>query len=151
MSVLIPKTDSECQNWIKSNLVGFVANTYKVPSSKYMVLHTHQCRTINELASVASEDAFTNNGYTKICSESIQGLNNWLVENGFSFSKECQKCNPRDPLVISEQDAKQLMSNFNKDKGKSYPRDKLLSNREFIISLIRKGVSPEDAFNMATE
>ena len=40
MSVLIPKTDSEYQNWIKSNLVGFVANTYKVPSSKYMVLHT---------------------------------------------------------------------------------------------------------------
>jgi hypothetical protein len=151
MSVLIPKTDKEYQNWIKDHLVGFVANTYKVPSSNYMVLHTHRCRTINEQSSVAGEDGFTNKDYTKICSDSIQSLDSWLDENNFSFSKECQKCNPRDPIVLSHQEAKKLMSNFNREKGKNYSREKLLNNRELIIILIRKGISPEEAFIKATE
>jgi len=147
MPVFIPQNDEEYQKWVRNNLVGFVINTNKTPTSKYMVLHTHSCRTINELASFAGDDAFTKNGYTKICSDSIQGLQDWMGEQGFSFSKECQKCNPRNNFFLSEDAAKRLMSDFNKEKGKDYPRDKLLKSRDFIISQIRKGILPEAAFN----
>jgi len=151
MPVSFPQNDDEYQKWVHSNLVGFVVNTYKAPSSKYMVLHAHNCRTINELASFAGDDAFTKNGYTKICSDSIKELEDWMKGEGFSFSKECQKCNPRNTFFLSEDAAKRLMSDFNKEKGKEYPRDKLLKSRDLIVSKIRRGVLPETAFNSILE
>jgi len=154
MPLSFPQNDDEYQKWLHSNLVGFVINTYKTPTSKYMVLHAHNCRTINELASFAGNDAFTNNGYTKICSVSIKGLEDWMKGKGFSFSKECQKCNPRNPrntFFLSEDAAKRLMFDFYTEKEKEYSRDKLLKNKEFIVSKIRRGVLPETAFNSIFE
>ena len=146
MSVFKPNNDDEYKNWIKKNLIGFVINTYKIPSSTYMVLHTHKCHSINDLAITAGEDAFTSNGYTKICANAIGDLETWLSANNFTISKECQKCNPRDSFVISEMDAKKIMSDFNKLHGGEFNREKLIKNRDYIIAQIRKGVSPEVAF-----
>jgi hypothetical protein len=151
MSVIIPKTDKEYQQWINDNLVGFVINTNKTPSSKYMILHTNKCLSITELSISATDGAFTKNSYIKVCANSIKDLEKWLSDNDLTLSKECQKCNPKDPLILSEYEAGDLMGKFNKTKGKNYPKQKLLDNREFIISLIRKGVSPKEAFDKVTE
>ena len=151
MSVIIPKTDEEYQQWIKENLVGFVLNTNKTPTSKYMCLHTNKCFSITELSSSATEGAFTKNSYIKVCANSIQDLEKWLTDNDLMLSKECQHCNPKDPLIISDDEARILMAKFNKIEGKIYHKQKLLDNKELIVSLIRKGVSPKEAFDKVTE
>jgi len=154
VSVFTPTNDHEYKNWINDNKVGFVLNTTTTPDPTYMVLHAHTCRTINIPISTASENSFTQKDYIKICSNTINELRKWVSKNGRkngTFSVECQKCNPQNHIFLSLELAKKMMADYNKEYGHLYPKNKLLKNRDLIISQIQKGVTPECAFNKAIE
>jgi hypothetical protein len=151
--IFLPEDDQTYQQWISQNAFGFVINTRKNISPDYMVLHTSSCRSINELSSNASDDAFTKNGYIKICSDSIESLRNWVSEHGRpdgTFSAECQKCNPLNPKPIAEKTAIDMMLDFYQKNAALYDKKELTQKRPQIISLIRQGVTPRLAFEKAT-
>lgn len=151
MPAFIPKNDEEYLKWIFDNKEGFVLNTDQTPTSNNMVLHNHKCRTITSLPTAATGDAFTGNSYLKICSSTTEELNIWLSENGLSISKACKKCNPHNIQPMDKKEALRLMVDFNKEQGNKYPREKLLKNKEFIVTQIISGASPEDAFIAAVK
>ena len=154
MAVFTPTSDQEYKNWINDNQVGFVLNTTTIPDPTYMVLHAHTCRTINIPISTASENSFTQKDYIKVCSTTIDHLRKWVSKNGRengSFSVECQKCNPQNYTFLSLELARKMMADYNKGNGHLYPKNKLLKERDFIISQIQKGITPESAFKKAVE
>lgn len=80
--------------WIKKNLEGFVLNTYKKPLPRYAVLHKATCGNISKERDFG---AYTERGYSKICSTNKDRLKDFTSALGRTdtpFSKECQRCNP---------------------------------------------------------
>ena len=77
--------------WVGRNPDGFVLNTRKYISTNYLVLHRAACRAISRYAPGVASDAFTGQGYVKICAGSIGALERWIKEKGGDgFTKECK-------------------------------------------------------------
>jgi hypothetical protein len=82
--------------WLKKNPQGYVVNTTRIPSSMYMVLHRARCKT-PEQRSLAAIVGMSGDGYTKICSTSLEALRDWVRDHGRddgTFSTVCQVCQP---------------------------------------------------------
>ena len=83
--------------WVINNLSGYVINTTRSMSPKYMVLHKADCYSIREPAKSAKPGGFTERNYIKICSVDIESLRKWVRKHGRadgSFSRECHFCRP---------------------------------------------------------
>lgn len=84
--------------WLSENPRGYVLTTSKAKPAHYMALHTAGCRLIKKYTISQSGDAFTGNGYIKVCAADPRDLLSWITRNGGNgFSKECSKCNPCVP------------------------------------------------------
>lgn len=163
MTVITPPTDEEYFQWIKDNPVGFALNIHRLRDSDYAMLHQHSCSTITEYQPGVKAGAFTERDYSKICSESVEGIETWLTKKHKTLSTECQLCNPLDqrPITkdsplnipptpkkikkISEEDARKDLWDFYQANQEDYNKDQMLANKESIISLLIKGMSAKDA------
>lgn len=79
--------------WIENNPNGYVINTFKNISSKYLVLHRASCHTIKPNKSTKM-GAFTERNYIKICADTERNLLKWIQQSdsGNDFSQKCLKC-----------------------------------------------------------
>lgn len=77
-------------DWIDRNPQGFVVNTYKNPSSKYLILHRATCGTI----STSKRTNWTRKYYIKICSLRRTELEEWANREVGENPKPCKVCNP---------------------------------------------------------
>src|SRR5471030_25151 len=88
--------------WVENNLNGYVVNTYRNISSRYMFLHRSSCRTIRDYQGRAEKDAFTCRKYIKVCALDSASLVSWIREHGGAgFTKLCLKCKPENSELPS--------------------------------------------------
>lgn len=81
--------------WLDANRLGWVINTRRLPTPKYMVLHRATCKKIGDYGEMSKPGGFTERSYTKICATNLEELREWVTKNGRpdgSFSKECKLC-----------------------------------------------------------
>lgn len=85
------------QTWLAENPNGFVLNTERPPTPKYMILHTAQCKTISETSPHVRSDPFTSGDYLKVCATNPDDLRPWMKSKGAAeFTKLCSKCKVAD-------------------------------------------------------
>jgi hypothetical protein len=75
--------------WLKKNPNGYVVNTERTPSKKYLILHKSNCNTISKLSKKSYH--FTKD-YIKFCSNNIHELNDWAKKNFDSNLHFCKIC-----------------------------------------------------------
>jgi len=95
MPSIFDADDDAYQAWLANNSAGYVVNARRSLSPSYFVLHNAACRTIRNYTAAARRGAFTERGYVKICSASIDDLQRWVRQHGRldgSFSKKCRIC-----------------------------------------------------------
>jgi hypothetical protein len=84
--------------WTKDHPEGFVVNTTRTPTPKYMVLHRSGCATITEYSGAATAGGFTEREYAKACAGSIDELKAWVRRHGgrggLFTSVDCSACQP---------------------------------------------------------
>jgi hypothetical protein len=81
--------------WLEDNPNGFVLNTRRPYSPKYMRLHRASCHHISEPTHENEHGGFTERGYVKICAADIEALRDWVAEHGRpdrTFSGACSHC-----------------------------------------------------------
>lgn len=83
------------QNWLEQNPHGFVLTTLAEISTNYMSLHRSRCRMISRYMKNMAPDAFTGQGYIKVCANSPAQLLTWIrAQGGTGFTKRCSICAP---------------------------------------------------------
>ncbi len=83
--------------WLSAHPRGFVVNTTRGRSPKYMVLHRASCYSIAQPNPRAEPGGFMERDYIKVCADDIRSLRVWARQNGRtdgSFSSECRLCGP---------------------------------------------------------
>jgi len=87
--------DMRYLDWIKDNPHGFVINSYRNPSQRYLmnryyILHRATCD------SISSQKArnHTSGEYLKICSLDIAKLEQWVRAKTGGSLKQCGLCHP---------------------------------------------------------
>lgn len=95
MIAIFDNNDSDYSAWLSANPDGYVVNMRHGYSPQYMVLHRSRCQTISPVTSSSETGAFTERGYLKVCSTSLESLR--MLSKAFgradgSFSAECSKC-----------------------------------------------------------
>jgi hypothetical protein len=94
--IIFSEDDGSFGKWLKKNPSGYVVNTTRIPSSMDMVLHRARCKT-PEQRSMTPPPGKPGDGYTKICSTSLEALRDWVRDHGRAdgtFSTTCQVCQP---------------------------------------------------------
>jgi len=82
--------DSGYLRWLAGNPGGYVVNSFRVPTSNYLILHRASCRWIN----TGTENNWTTTGYIKTCSSSIPPLQAWARQAASGSLKPCGSCRP---------------------------------------------------------
>lgn len=89
--------ESGYHTWLAENPDGFVLNTERPPTPKYMILHTAQCKTISEASPHVRPDPFTSGDYLKVCASNPDDLKPWMKSHGATeFTNLCSKCKVAD-------------------------------------------------------
>jgi hypothetical protein len=97
MAATVFKSDDEYQRWRENHPAGFVVNTTRSESARYMVLHRASCTHVSEPLHEVAPGGFTERSYQKIGAEDIESLRDWVAAHGRpdrTFSNECGSCNP---------------------------------------------------------
>jgi putative restriction endonuclease len=76
--------------WLRTNGEGFVVNTYRKPSAKYLVLHLTTCFHISDTLT----DNYTTKQYSKICSTKRFVLNKCTQQHFQRRPDLCEVCSP---------------------------------------------------------
>jgi hypothetical protein len=95
--IVFDDVDDDYFEWLEKHPDGFVVNTTRNWSSKYMVLHRAACTFISKPVHEKEPGGFTERDFVKICAEEIAPLRAWVIGHGRldgSFSKECSVCKP---------------------------------------------------------
>jgi len=82
--------DSGYLAWIRNNPNGFVINSYTIPTSSYLILHSATCNTI----STNKRTNWTTTGYIKTCSLNRDELTQWTRQEFGCPPHLCGICNP---------------------------------------------------------
>jgi 5-methylcytosine-specific restriction endonuclease McrA len=99
-AVLFDKDDEGYQAWLISHPDGYVLNSYRKLSPKYLVLHRTGCHTISDYRQHAGKPAFTGGQYIKICGLHPGDLLAWLRAAGHkTFSGYCTSCRTSEQLL----------------------------------------------------
>ena len=98
MATLFRKNDKGYLKWIARNPDGYVVNTRREFDPDYVVLHRASCPSMRIYRGMADNPGgFTERGYLKLCSTSIDDLRTHVKILGgrsAAFSKECGRCAP---------------------------------------------------------
>lgn len=82
--------DQGFQQWMADHSQGYILNCHREPKATYLVLHTAQCWTLNQLPEGGSSWTTM---YRKVCSIDRAALNHWANQIG-GQPKPCEHCNP---------------------------------------------------------
>lgn len=84
--------------WLERHPNGFVVNSRRTLDPEYLVLHRARCTSIRRYSSMDTDPGgFTERGYVKMCSGSIEELEGHLkrlTNHRSAFSKLCSFCKP---------------------------------------------------------
>jgi hypothetical protein len=97
MTAIEFNSDDEYQRWRESHPHGFVINTTRPATRRYMVLHRASCTYISEPKHEKGPGGFTERNVQKVGAEDIESLREWVAVHGRlerTFSNECGRCNP---------------------------------------------------------
>lgn len=83
--------------WLGKYPHGYVLNTARGPSPRWMVLHRAACPTIKTYRGAARPGGFTERETVKVCAAEIDALEAWLKtrEAEAVLLRECGFCKPR--------------------------------------------------------
>lgn len=81
----------EYRTWQAENPNGHVLNTYRVPSAKYLVLHSAGCRTIS---GEPTSGRYWTKDYSKVCAKDRLELENWAERTVNAAPQPCGFCHP---------------------------------------------------------
>ncbi|GAB7045604.1 hypothetical protein [Catenuloplanes indicus] len=81
--------DADYVRWTRDNPGGFVINTYRRPSARYLKLHRAGCRTITVLQPAATR--WTTGDYVKICGTRAD-LEAWAARMLRASPEPCSLC-----------------------------------------------------------
>jgi len=80
--------------WLAAHLTGYVLNHERSPSTRYLVLHRADCRTV---APRDGGDTRTwTSAYPKTCAVTSAALNDWAEVNAGRHPSPCRICQPAD-------------------------------------------------------
>jgi hypothetical protein len=97
MSAILFQTDDEYQRWRESHPDGYVLNTTRPESPRYMVLHRASCTHISDPSHENAAGGFTERSYQKVGADDVESLKDWIADHGRfdrTFSNECGSCKP---------------------------------------------------------
>lgn len=77
--------------WLQEHPGGFVVNTYRRPSRKYLILHRADCPHIRARA---DESRRWTVDYIKICASHVEDLQDWAREAVRGTVTRCRTCAP---------------------------------------------------------
>lgn len=86
--------DCGYKDWLAGNLEGFVVNTTRPPSAKYLVLHVASCPHITQLKEKRVAKTWTEGEYMKTCSTDIRELESWAAGIGGELIRKCRCLRP---------------------------------------------------------
>jgi len=85
--------DDAYLGWIAGQRGGFVVNSYRRPTPRYLVLHRASCFTI----STPSRTNWTTHAYIKLCAQRRDVLESWIEEYVGRRPRTCQLCLRQEP------------------------------------------------------
>jgi len=97
MPAHVINNDRDYQQWLSQNPDGFVVNTTRSRSPRYMMLHRASCRHISDPMHESEGGGFTERDYIKVVAQDVASLLDWIAANGRperTFSSECGHCRP---------------------------------------------------------
>lgn len=81
------------RTWLAKHPDGWVLNTNRRPSNRYLILHRTSCHTISQYRQHEGTEAFTGGRYAKACATHPGALLAWIKERGFdTFTGFCSAC-----------------------------------------------------------
>ncbi len=90
-SVIIFKDDDRGYlNWLSLHQHGYVLNSYRNPSARYLIMHRPSCFSIS--GTPANGKLWTDK-YLKVCSDSKEALSEWAKTKVGGDSWPCSLCN----------------------------------------------------------
>ena len=93
MAILFRDDDASYLTWVIEHPGGFVVNLRKNFDPTYLVLHRAMCPSIRKYPGMyRNPGGFTERGYMKLCSLSINDLESYLKKHP-PFSSRCGLCN----------------------------------------------------------
>jgi serine/threonine protein kinase len=102
--------DKAYLRWLDENQGGYVVNTSRSISPKYMVLHKATCGMIKSTNGIPP-GGFTERNYIKICSKTVEGLQSWVKQHGRpdgSFSSSCGACRPMGEYSLPVEQSRRI-------------------------------------------
>lgn len=90
-------TDSDIAylEWISQNSDGFILNSRRKITRRYMVLHAAHCPHVTKYKKYLPSGGFTERNYIKVCSPQRRNLLEWVRKHKTKdFSSVCKHCIP---------------------------------------------------------
>ena|SRR5579885_414303 len=84
--------DPGYHRWITSNPAGFVLNTSRTPSTRYLVLHRATCQTVTGVP--ARGATWTGGDYAKVCCFDRGTIVDWADDEVGAPPTVCGTCQP---------------------------------------------------------
>ena len=78
--------------WVERNQRGFVANTFRKPDPRYLMLHRATCGTIT--GKPARGERWTTGLFSKACAETRAELGQWARQIAGGEPHPCGLCRP---------------------------------------------------------
>ena len=91
LKVLVDDDESYIE-WVRNNPLGYVVNSFRKPTTDYLILHRANCRTI--LEATRGPGNWTTTGFVKICSVDRSVLVKWASTEVGGELQPCQRCKP---------------------------------------------------------
>lgn len=103
--IIFIDVDDAYLHWIDQNSTGFVVNSRRRPTSKYLILHRATCSHISGVA----RTNWTTDQYIKVCAADLKPLENWARDEVGGELKPCGVCckvlKPLDLLSLAPEPA----------------------------------------------
>ena len=81
--------ETEFRDWRKDNPNGYILNTTRVPSDKYLILHTARCWSIS---GEPARGRYWIKDYSKVCAPDRREIDEWVERQFGTAPRLCRFC-----------------------------------------------------------
>lgn len=81
--------EAQFRDWRRENPDGYILNTTREPSEKYLILHSARCWTIN---GEPSRGRYWTKDFIKICARDQREIDEWVERRFHAIAKLCRFC-----------------------------------------------------------